>query len=268
MLVSQTESNKYFGKMLIGRINSGQLKLGDKLQSVDSTGTIVESSKVLKIIKRFGGFNQVELDVAFAGDIISVAGFTQGTVGHTINAIGKFTVLPSIPIDPPMLSLSVTSNDSPLKGTEGDKCTINLIRERILREAEDDVALRVNEATIGSDRIEISGRGDLHLGILIEKMRREGFELAVTPPQVILKPDPKDPKKFLEPYEEVIIDTDLEYTAMIIERLVNNRKGVLLSQDEMADGRFQLNFKVPTRGLLGFRTDLINDTRGTALMRS
>jgi GTP-binding protein len=113
---------------------------------------------------------------------VSVAGFNTGTVGHTINALNKFHVIPSIPIDPPMISLTVTSNDSPLKGTEGDKCTMNLIRERILREAEDDVALRVNSSIIGSDKIEISGRGDLHLGILIEKMRREGFELAVTPP--------------------------------------------------------------------------------------
>jgi GTP-binding protein len=108
-------------------------------------------------------------------------------VGHTINNLNKFHVLPSIPIDPPMISLTVTHNDSPLKGTEGDKCTINLIRERILKEAADDVSLRVNEATLGSEQIMISGRGDLHLGILIEKMRREGFELAVTPPQVIKK---------------------------------------------------------------------------------
>jgi GTP-binding protein len=126
--------------------------------------------------------NQVELENAYAGDIVSIAGFTQGTVNHTINKLGNFNVVPSIPIDPPMISLQITYNDSPLKGTEGDKCTINLIRERIQREAEDDVSLRINHATIGGDKIEISGRGDLHLGVLIEKMRREGFELAVTPP--------------------------------------------------------------------------------------
>lgn len=113
---------------------------------------------------------------------MSIAGFNQGTVGHTINAVGKFSVIPSIPIDPPMISLTVSSNDSPLKGTEGDKCTINLIRERIIREAQDDVSLRINEASVGGDKIEISGRGDLHLGVLIERMRREGFEMSVTPP--------------------------------------------------------------------------------------
>jgi GTP-binding protein len=211
--------------------------------------------------------NQVELNTAYAGDIVSVAGFTQGTVGHTVNIPGKLDVIPSIPIDPPMISLTVTSNDSPLKGTEGDKCTINLIRDRIQREAEDDVSLRVNTASVGSESIEIAGRGDLHLGILIEKMRREGYELAVTPPQVVMKADPKDPKKMLEPFEEVVIEVDLDYTSMIIEKL-NGRKGVLMDADELADGKQQLRFKVPSRGLLGFRTELVNDTRGTALMRS
>ena len=184
MLISQTESNRYFGKMLIGRVLSGKLSLGDKVQAVDPTGQSIEQAKIIKIIKKFG-MNQVELDQAFAGDIVSIAGFSKGTVNHTINNLGKFSVIPSIPIDPPMISLQITYNDSPLKGTEGDKCTINLIRERIIQEAEDDVSLRVNEATVGGDRIEIAGRGDLHLGVLIEKMRREGFELAVTPPQVI-----------------------------------------------------------------------------------
>lgn len=135
-----------------------------------------------------------------------------------------------------MISLQITYNDSPLKGTEGDKCTINLIRERILREAEDDVSLRVNQATIGGSSIEISGRGDLHLGVLIEKMRREGFELAVTPPQVVMQPDAKNPKKMLEPYEEISVDTDPSYVAMIIEKLTG-RKGVLLSAEDQPDGR-------------------------------
>lgn len=166
-----------------------------------------------------------------------------------------------------MISLQITYNDSPLKGTEGDKCTINLIRERILREAQDDVSLRVNEALVGGDRIEISGRGDLHLGVLIEKMRREGFELAVTPPQVITQKDPKDPKKVLEPFEELQIDTDVMYLPLIIDKL-NGRKGVLLSAEDQPDGRQLLKFKVPSRGLLGFRTELINDTRGSALMKS
>lgn len=252
--------------MLIGRIQSGKMKVGDKVQAVDANGQSVETGKVIKIIKKFG-MAQVELDQGFAGDIVSIAGLANGTVNHTINIPGKFHVIPSIPIDPPMISLQITYNDSPLKGTEGDKCTINLIRERILREAEDDVSLRVNQATIGADKIEISGRGDLHLGVLIEKMRREGFELAVTPPQVIMQQDPNNPKKLLEPFEEVTIDTDMEYLPMIIERL-NGRKGILLSAEDQPDGRQLIKFKVPSRGLLGFRTELINDTRGSALMKS
>ena len=143
MLVSQTESNKYFGKMLIGRIHQGQISVGDKVSSVDANGVAVENSKIIKIVKKFG-MNQVELNTAYAGDIVSIAGLVNGTVTHTVNHVGKLNVIPSIPIDPPMISLTVTFNDSPLKGTEGDKCTINLIRERILREAEDDVSLRVN----------------------------------------------------------------------------------------------------------------------------
>lgn len=144
---------------------------------------------------------------------------------------------------------------------------MNLIRERILREAQDDVSLRVNSALLGGNNIEIAGRGDLHLGVLIEKMRREGFELSVTPPQVIMKVDPNDSKKFLEPYEEVSIDTSVDYLAMIIDRL-NGRKGVLLSAEDTPDGRQMIKFKVPSRGMLGFRSELINDTRGSAIMKT
>ena len=196
---------------------------------------MVDGGKILKIIKRFG-MNHIELNQAFAGDIVSIAGIEKGTVGHTINTPGKNHVIPSIPIDPPMISLTVLSNDSPLKGTEGEKCTINLIRERIVREAADDVSLRINEATIGGDKIEIAGRGDLHLGILIEKMRREGFEMSVTPPQVVMRPHPTDHTKKLEPFEEVTIEVDLDYCPMLIDKM-NNRKGVLLSAEEQADGK-------------------------------
>ena len=242
------------------------MKVGDKVHAVDSAGQSIETGKIIKIIKKFG-MAHVELEQGFAGDIVSIAGLGNGTVNNTINVPGKFNVIPSTPIDPPMISLQITYNDSPLKGTEGDKCTINLIRERILREAEDDVSLKVNQATVGADKIEIAGRGDLHLGVLIEKMRREGFELAVTPPQVIMKQDPNNPKKQLEPFEEVTIDTDMEYLPMIIERL-NGRKGILLSAEDQPDGRQLVKFKVPSRGLLGFRSELINDTRGSALMKS
>lgn len=182
-----------------------------------------ENAKVMRLVKKYG-MHEVELQEAFAGDIVSLAGFTKSTVGVTINSPGKTNVIESVPIDPPMLSLTMTANDSPLKGTDGDKLTVAQIRERVLRESQDDVSLRVEAVDVKSEFVTIHGRGDLHLGVLIEKMRREGFELAVTPPQVILKDG-------LEPYEEVIIDTDLEYVSMIIDRL-NDRKGVLMNIEE------------------------------------
>lgn len=206
--------------------------------------------------------NSVDLKTAYAGDIVSVAGFRGGTVGHTINSEGFNTVIPSLPIDPPMLSFTVTFNDSPLKGIDGDKLTISQIRERLHREAEDDVSLRVSTKSGKSDSVVISGRGDLHLGVLIENMRREGFEMGITPPEVVTQQCPKT-NATLEPFEEVTIDCDLEYVSGIVDNL-NNRKGILLDATEQADGRQLLSFKVPSRGMLGFRTHLTVQTRGTA----
>ena len=263
MLITQTESNQYFGKMLIGRILSGSLALGDKVQTVDQEGNIVEQAKIMRIQKRFG-MNDIELKTAYAGDIVSIAGIQGGTVGHTINEQGKMHVVPSIPIDPPMLSLTVTYNDSPLKGTDGDKLTIAQIRERLEKESEDDVSLRVKKEAVKSEQVVISGRGDLHLGVLIEKMRREGFEMAITPPSVVTKQN-EATGETLEPFEEVKIDCDLQYVSSIVDNL-NNRKGVMLDVTEQADGRQLLTFKVPSRGMLGFRSYLTTETRGTAQM--
>ena len=171
-----------------------------------------ENGKVIRLVKKYG-MNEIELEQAYAGDIISLAGFQNTTVGNTVNDPGKTHVIESIPIDPPMLSLTLPLNDSPLKGNDGDKLTMAQIRDRVIQESQDDVSLQIDDGD-KSEFVTIHGRGDLHLGVLIEKMRREGFELAVTPPQVILKDG-------LEPYEEVIIDTDLEYVSMIIDRLTD-----------------------------------------------
>jgi len=263
MLVTQTESNQYFGKMLIGRIASGSISVGDKINAVNQNGEVETQSKVLRIQKRFGVVD-VELKQAFAGDIVSIGGI-QGTVGHTLNNMGNAHVIPSIPIDPPMLSFTVTFNNSPLKGTEGDKLTIAQIRERLLKESEDDVSLRVAKDNKSSEYVMISGRGDLHLGVLIERMRREGFEMAITPPEVICKTNEKGEK--LEPFEELKIEVDLEYVSDIVENL-NNRKGILLNAEEMKDGKQLLTFKAPSRGLLGFRSYVTTLTRGTGQMQS
>lgn len=171
-------------------------------------------------------------------------------------------MIPAIPIDPPTLSLTVTYNDSPLKGLDGDKLTISQIKERLVKESQDDVALKVDAEGATLDSITVSGRGDLHLGVLLEKMRREGYEMAVSPPAVLTKVDEKT-GNLLEPFESVEIDTDLIHVANIVENL-NNRKGVLLNANEQPDGRQLLTFRVPSRGLLGFRSYLTAETRGTA----
>jgi GTP-binding protein len=171
-------------------------------------------------------------------------------------------VIPAIPIDPPTLSLTVTYNDSPLKGLDGDKLTISQIKERLVKESQDDVALKVDAEGATLDSITVSGRGDLHLGVLLEKMRREGYEMAVSPPAVLTRVDEKT-GNLLEPFESVEIDTDLIHVANIVENL-NNRKGVLLNANEQPDGRQLLTFRVPSRGLLGFRSYLTAETRGTA----
>lgn len=180
----------------------------------------------MKISKRFG-MKEIDLKTAYAGDIVSIAGFNNSTVGHTINIMGKNHVIPSIPIDPPMLSFTVTYNDSPLKGIDGDKLTMSQIRDRFNKEAQDDVSLKVH-TEVGSDNVIIQGRGDLHLGVILEKLRREGFEMSITPPSVVTS---KKGGKILEPFEEIQVDTDLCFISNIVENL-NHRKGLLLSTDE------------------------------------
>ena len=196
--------------------------------SIDQDGNLHENAKIQRIVKKYG-MHEIELPEAYAGDIVSLAGFNNSTVGVTVNSPGNDHVIESIPIDPPMLSLTLTVNDSPLKGNDGDKLAVAQIRDRVFRESQDDVSLRVDVEDLKSEYITIHGRGDLHLGVLVEKMRREGFELSVTPPKVLLKDN-------LEPYEEVVIDTDLCYVSSIIDKLTD-RKGVLMSIEEQKDGR-------------------------------
>jgi len=270
MLVSQTESNTYFGKMLIGRINSGSVKVGDKIFSVDAKGEVAEVNKVFKIIRRYG-MSQIEMPKAVAGDIVSIAGFTNATVTHTLNEYGKTTVLPSIPIDPPMLSIDIAVNNSPLAGKEGTKITSSAIKDKLTKEAENDVALRVSfggdanaKSSKGDSAFEVQGRGDLHLGVMIERMRREGFEMAITPPKVVFQ---TVGKKVTEPIEVLSIEVGHHYSASIIEK-VTNRKGSLVACDELDKEKQRIIFHIPTRGLLGLRSDLLNDTKGTAVVTS
>jgi GTP-binding protein len=228
MLASQTESHTYFGKLLIGRINSGSVKVGDKIHAVDPTGKISEVNKVFKILRRYG-MSQIEMGKAVAGDIVSIAGFTNATVNHTLNEPGKAVVIPSIPIDPPMLSISVNVNTSPLVGKEGTKVASNHIKERLVKESENDVALRFSLGDKELGGFELQGRGDLHLGVLIERMRREGYEMSITPPTVVMK---KEGNKILEPVEKLIIEVGHIYIPGIIEN-VTDRKGSLVTTEEI-----------------------------------
>lgn len=190
----------------------------------------------------------------------------ESTVGNVINTLGKTTVIPAIPIDPPMLSMTLVPNDSPLKGKEADKSSMTQLKERVIKESQDDVSLKIGNSGKGSDRVTVSGRGDLHLGVLFEKMRREGYEMAVTPPEVLTKKC-EETGVVLEPFEHVEVETDLEFMNLILEKM-NARKGIIMDSSQTKDGRELLVFKVPSRGLLGFRTEVVGDTRGTALVKT
>ncbi|KRX04699.1 Translation protein, beta-barrel domain [Pseudocohnilembus persalinus] len=232
--------NQYFGKMLIGRIESGTLNLNDKLSSVDSEGKLVENGKVQKIMKKYG-METIEMQRAVAGDIVSIAGFSNSTVTNTLNEQGKYTVIPSIPIDPPIMSISVNVNTSPLAGKEGKKLSKNQIKQRLKIESENDVALKVEgiDDKVDSNDIVIKGRGDLHLGLLIEKMRREGFELAVSPPIILFKEDENG--NLLEPMEKITIECDPMYVPGIMEKL-GNRGAIYESAEEISRDLHQFNW--------------------------
>jgi len=263
MLVSQTESNQFFGKMLIGRIHSGRVNVGDKIHAVDQTGSKIEVNKVYKIIRRFG-VHQIELQSAVAGDIVSIAGFEKASVTHTMNALSSSNVIPSIPIDPPMISMTVKPNDSPYHGKEGDKFTFLQLKERLLKECENDVSLRVEFDPKQKDSIFVFGRGDLHLGVLVEKMRREGFEMALTPPQVIYK---IENGKKMEPIEEITVEIDTDHVNILLDS-VQNRKGVMLASDPLNENKSRVVFEAPSRGLFGFRPFMIALTKGHVVIIS
>ena len=263
MLVSQTESNQFFGKMLIGRIASGKVNTGDKIHCVDQKGNKIEGNKVYKIIRRFG-VHQIELQTAVAGDIVSIAGFEKASVTHTLNALTHSHVIPSIPIDPPMISMTVKPNDSPYHGKEGDKFTFLQLKERLLKESENDVSLRIDFDIKQKDSIFVFGRGDLHLGILVEKMRREGYEMALTAPQVIYKVE--DGKK-MEPVEEITLEIDTDHVNALLDS-IQNRKGIMISSDPLPENKSKIIFEAPSRGLFGFRPFMIALTKGHCVIVS
>jgi GTP-binding protein len=255
------EANPYLGRVVTGRITSGTIAPNQMVKVLDHDGRLVEQGRVSKVLA-FRGLERIGLDQATAGDIVSIAGLPNATVAHTIAAPEVEAPLPAQPIDPPTLSMTFRVNDSPLAGTEGDKVTSRMIRDRLLREAEGNVALRVTESN-ERDSMEVAGRGELQLGILIETMRREGFELSVSRPKVLFRRG--EAGSLLEPIEEVVIDLDEEHAGVVVQKL-SERKGELVEMRPSGGGRQRLVFYVPTRGLIGYQGELLTDTRGTGIM--
>jgi GTP-binding protein len=255
------EANPYLGRVVTGRIQSGSIKPNQPAKVLDANGKVVEQGRVSKVLA-FRGLERMALEEAFAGDIVSIAGLPEATVAQTICAPEVTEPLPAQPIDPPTLAMTFRVNDSPLAGTEGNKVTSRMIRDRLLREAEGNIALRVSEST-DKDSMEVAGRGELQLGILIETMRREGFELSVSRPKVLLQRDENG--DLVEPIEEVVIDVDEEHSGVVVQKM-SERKGDMIEMRPSGGGRIRLVFYAPTRGLIGYQGELLTDTRGTAVM--
>jgi GTP-binding protein len=257
MLITQIDSDPFVGKLLQGRIFTGKVRMGDRLKALDEQGKLIEEVKVTRVQTR-RGMDKVIVDEAEAGNIISLAGFSKASINSTLCALSVNESIPSIPIDPPSLSMVFSANDGPLAS---GKTNMDAIKQRLLKEAETNVSLAVSEATGG---VEVRGRGELQLGVLLETMRREGFELCVSAPKVVMK---QEGGKTVEPLEEVVIDVGQDYTGQIIEKM-SLRKGELLDFQQTDDGKARLSFRVPMRGLLGYRSELTYDTRGTAVLNS
>ena len=261
MLGTILEANPYLGRIITGRINSGTVRSNQTIKALSHDGGLIEQGRVSKILA-FRGIERQPIDVGEAGDIVAIAGLSKGSVADTFCALDATEPLHAQPIDPPTVAMSFLVNDSPLAGTEGDKVTSRVIRDRLLREAEGNVALRVSEA-LGKDAMEVAGRGELQLAILIEQMRREGFELSVSRPKVVLKRNVSG--DLLEPVEEVTIDVDDEHSGIVVQKM-SERKAEMVEMRPSGGGRLRLVFHAPTRGLIGYQGELLTDTRGTAVM--
>ncbi len=262
LLATTLEADPYLGRILTGRITSGSVRPGQTIKALTREGKLIETARVTKVLA-FRGLERTAIDVGEAGDIVAIAGITESTVADTLCDPTVEQAIFSQPVDPPTLSMTFRINDGPFAGREGDKVQSRVIRERLLKEAERNVAIRITE-DVASDAFDVAGRGELQLGILIETMRREGFELTVSRPQVVMRTDEATGQK-LEPIEEVIIDVDEQHSGVVVQKL-SERKGELLEMRPSGGGRQRLVFNVPTRGLIGYQGELLTDTRGTAVM--
>ena len=262
MLVSMIEADNYLGRVLTGRILSGTVRANAPIKALARGGDPLELGRVTKLLA-FRGLERQGIELAEAGDIVAIAGLTEATVADTLCDPAVTEAIPAPPIDPPTLAMTFSINDSPLAGSEGDKVTSRVLRARLFREMEGNVAIRVSDTAQG-DAVEVAGRGELQLGVLIETMRREGFELSVGRPRVLFQSDPVTGQR-LEPIEEVSVDVDEAYTGVVVEEM-GRRRGELTDMKPSGGGKVRVRFLAPTRGLIGYHGKFLTDTRGTGIM--
>jgi GTP-binding protein len=261
MLATTLGADPFLGRILTGRVEAGTLKPGETIKALSRKGDRIEQFRVSKILA-FRGLGQQPIDQAEAGDIVSLAGMAKATVADTLCAPEIDTALPAQPIDPPTISVTFGINDSPLAGRDGKKVQSRVIRDRLMREAETNVAIRVTD-TPGGEAFDVAGRGELQMGVLIENMRREGFELSISRPRVLFR---EESGQRLEPIEEVTIDVDDDYTGPVIEKLTGPRKGDLVEMKPAGTGKTRIVAHVPSRGLIGYYGEFMTDTRGTGVL--
>ena len=261
MLSTLLDSDPYLGRCLIGRVEQGSAKVNDSVKSINLNGEIIERGRLTKLL-RFNGAERIPVSEVHAGDIICIAGLTKTSVADTICDSEVSIPIKSTPIDPPTMSITILVNDSPLAGLEGKKVTSTAIRERLMAEDEVNVAITFSENE-NKDAFEIGGRGELQLGVLVEQMRREGFELTVSRPNVLLKSDSENNK--LEPFEEVTIDVDKEFSSTVIDSM-NQRRSEMIDMNSTEGEKVRLIFLAPSRGLIGFQSKFLTDTRGTGVI--
>ncbi len=260
-LVTLLDRDNFLGRILTGRVTSGSVKVNQAIHALDMDGKVIETGRASKIMA-FHGLDRVPVDEAKAGDIISLAGMAVATVANTICDTSVTVPIQAQPIDPPTLSMRFAVNDSPMAGREGTKVTSRMIRDRLAREAESNVAVKVTESA-DKDSFEVAGRGELQLGVLIETMRREGFELSISRPRVLFGTDENGNKT--EPYETVMIDVDDEFSGTVVEKM-NIRKAEMTDMRPSGGGKTRITFSAPSRGLIGYHGEFLSDTRGTGIM--
>ena len=260
MLATTLESDNFLGRILTGRIATGKLTVNQPIKALSRDGKLLEQGRASKVLA-FRGLQRIPVEEAEAGDIVAIAGLQKATVADTLCALDINQPLPSTPIDPPTLAMTFSVNDSPLAGQDGDKVTSRVIGARLMSEAEGNVAIRIRE-TDGKDAFEVAGRGELQLGVLIEMMRREGFELSISRPRVLFK---EENGQRMEPIEEVVIDVDEEFSGTVVEKM-SLRKAELTEMRPSGGGKVRVVFHAPSRGLIGYHGEFLTDTRGTGIM--